>query len=278
MKVWIKILRPGNCVMGIIAIYTSIIILNNELNIFNLEYWPIIFGFLAVFFFTGAGNALNDYLDRDIDRLNHPRRPIPSGKVKPGHVKILAGTLFSLAVVLGALINLYAFLIVLINLAVMLAYEFRTKNVGLLGNLSISWLTASIFLFGAMTTHSGLLDELTPIWLLFILAFFATLGREVIKDIQDVKGDMGRKTLPKRIGIRKSRYVASGALLAAVLISPIPYMIETFSHSYLILILAADITFLYSGYILRKSPGKASACAKTAMLISLLAFIAGGMI
>ncbi|MCK4757137.1 MAG: UbiA family prenyltransferase [Thermoplasmata archaeon] len=245
---------------------------------FDLEYWPIIFGFLAVFFFTGAGNALNDYLDRDIDRLNHPRRPIPSGKVKPGHVKILAGTLFSLAVVLGALINLYAFLIVLINLAVMLAYEFRTKNVGLLGNLSISWLTASIFLFGAMTTHSGLLDELTPIWLLFILAFFATLGREVIKDIQDVKGDMGRKTLPKRIGIRKSRYVASGALLAAVLISPIPYMIETFSHSYLILILAADITFLYSGYILRKSPGKASACAKTAMLISLLAFIAGGMI
>ena len=37
--------------------------------------------FLVVFFITGAGNAINDYFDLEIDRVNRPRRPIPSGRM-----------------------------------------------------------------------------------------------------------------------------------------------------------------------------------------------------
>ena len=280
MNPYIKILRPGNCIMGMFAVYISSVIILGELNVFLFDqhYLDIILAFITVFLFTGAGNALNDYLDRDIDRKNHPERPIPSGKVKPEQVMIFSLVLFGLALFFGFMINILTFMIVLINLIVMLAYEFKLKNIGLIGNLSISWLSASLFLFGGLAILNSFSADLEPIWILFTLAFFATLAREIIKDIQDMRGDIGRSTLPKQIGMEKSGYIAIAALIMAMVISPIPYILEMFAYPYLIVIILADAIFLYSGYILKFSPKKAAKLAKYAMMIALLAFIVGGFI
>ena len=71
MNPYIEILRPGNALMGAIAIIL-IAIIDKSFNI------PLILAMLAVFFETAAGNVINDYFDYNIDLINKPERPIPS--------------------------------------------------------------------------------------------------------------------------------------------------------------------------------------------------------
>jgi len=40
-----------------------------------------ILGFVCAFALSGAALILNDFFDYEVDRINHPRRPLPSGAV-----------------------------------------------------------------------------------------------------------------------------------------------------------------------------------------------------
>ena len=74
MNPYIEILRPGNAIMGAIVVVLVAIIDKT----FSL---PILLATLAVFFETSAGNVINDYFDYQIDLINKPERPIPSGRI-----------------------------------------------------------------------------------------------------------------------------------------------------------------------------------------------------
>ena len=248
------------------------------LDLATLPINAIVLASIVVFLFTGAGNTLNDYLDREIDRMNHPRRPIPRGRVSPGGALAVSGVLFGISVFLSLWLNIYCFLLVLVNLGIMLAYELKAKNAGLPGNVMISWLAASLFLFGGFAVEEMYPEVLEVVYILLLLSFFATLGREITKDIQDVKGDVGRNTLPKRIGTGKSGDVAGLCFAAAIGLSPLPFILEMFDIHYLIIILVADVMFIYTIRIVRRMPKKASGRAKMAMLVALAAFLLGGVL
>ncbi len=74
MNAYLEILRPFNALMGVIAVLLVSIIGGN----FTI-YVPV--ACVIVFIFTGAGNAINDYVDHKIDAINKPDRPIPSGRI-----------------------------------------------------------------------------------------------------------------------------------------------------------------------------------------------------
>jgi geranylgeranylglycerol-phosphate geranylgeranyltransferase len=184
---------------------------------------------LVVFLFTGGGNALNDYVDRDIDKNNHPERPIPSGEISARsalHIGILS---LIIPVFIGFFINTESLIIILIAEALMLSYEFRYKKTGLLGNIEISIMVGMLFLFGGASV-----GNLWRTGIFSIMASLATLGREIVKDIEDMEGDTDRITLPKRIGRDKAGIVAAGAFMAAVSLSSIPY--RDFGIVYLIIV------------------------------------------
>ena len=75
MNPYIEILRPTNALMAFISVLLMAIIGHT----YNYE---IILGSLCVFIATGSGNTINDYYDYEIDRINAPNRPIPSGKIE----------------------------------------------------------------------------------------------------------------------------------------------------------------------------------------------------
>ena len=121
-------------------------------------------------------------------------------------------------------------------------------------------------------------DSMALAWILAALAFFATLGREIVKDIQDIEGDMGsRHTLPMRIGVRNAGAVGSSAFVIAVALSPLPYLLDLLSLWYVPIVLAADGIFIYCALIHFRSPEKGQRVAKLAMLVALIAFLAGGV-
>ena len=74
MNPYIEILRPGNALMGAITIIL-VALIDKTLSI------PVILAMAAVFFETAAGNVINDYFDYNIDLINKPERPIPSGRI-----------------------------------------------------------------------------------------------------------------------------------------------------------------------------------------------------
>lgn len=265
--------RLGNCAMGALGalLAATVCVGINGLEDFAVE---VILSMAVVVLFTAGGNSLNDYFDRETDKVAHPRRPIPSGGVKPSSALALSIVLFSSAQLLSFLVNMWSVIIVATSVLVMIGYERLLKAEGIAGNLAISWLTGALFLFGGAAVES-----LELAWILAALAFLATLGREIVKDIQDIEGDRGsRRTLPMRIGSKPAGIVGSGAFLAAVALSPVPYVLELLGWEYLPVVAAADAIFIYCALIHFKNPEKGQKVAKLAMFVALLAFLVGGIL
>ncbi len=273
MNPFLKLMRPINCLISSFSVPIVMVTLlgTNFVSHQILLYTAI--GMVVVFFFTAAGNTLNDYMDRETDKINHPDRPIPSGKINPKTALVYSGVMFSTSIILSFLFNFWTPRIIVISAVIlMIAYETRFKKEGLAGNLIISALTGMVFIFGG-----SIYEELYIPILLGLLAFLATVGREIVKDIQDIKGDINRNTFPMKVGHKNAEITASAFIISAVILSPFPYILNLLSIYYLLVVVLADAIFIYS-LLLLKSAEKSQKFIKVAMVIALIAFLTGGLI
>ncbi|MGC8497625.1 MAG: UbiA family prenyltransferase [Thermoplasmata archaeon] len=271
MNPYIKIIRPINCLMSGISILVVAIILYG-LN-FYIHFQLILIGFAITFLVTAGGNIINDYYDAELDKINHPKRPIPSGLIKRSTARNMAIYIFIAAFIISIFTNYLAIIITVIAILLLYSYEYKLKNAGISGNVVISLLVMALFIFAGV-----LFDKVYIITFFALMAFFSNLGREIIKDVEDVKGDINRKTLPKKIGIRNSNIIALGLLIVAVSISPIPYALGFLKVYYLIIVIIADIIFLYAAIIQFKDPRAGQTFAKYAMIVGLLSYVIGGIL
>lgn len=226
---------------------------------------------------TAGGNVLNDVLDVEADRTNHPDRPLVTGEISLPRAKLLAAGLFVAGVVVVVpVVIVLPLLGVILAVAVgsLLLYEFRFKARGLAGNLTVALLTGLVFLYGGLV--GGGVLEVGPF---AAMAFLATASREVIKDMEDVAGDVGRTTLPKTHGIRTATAVAVATVAAAIALSALPALTYVRPPSvagiiYVVLVAAADAVFVLS---VRFLPGRLhyeQSMSKLAMTVALFAFLA----
>lgn len=106
------------------------------------------------------------------------------------------------------------------------------------------------------------------------MAFLVSTGREISKDIEDIKSDRGRHTLPMSIGIKKSSQVASSMFIMGSVLSIFSFPLMTMNTMY-ILMFIPNAMFLYCSYIVFMDAHKAQECAKAAMIVALISFILG---
>lgn len=225
-------------------------------------------GFLA----AGFGNVLNDLTDVEIDKLAHPGRPLPSGALPQTQARVVAAVAAAGALALGALVSLAAAAFVAGALGLMALYEFALKERGFAGNLGVAVLTGAPFLFGGLAA-AGPGAMLGPVLVLAALAALANVGREVLKDVEDMTADVGRRTVPREYGRPVARQVAAAGLLAAVVLSPLPWMRGDVAWTYLPVVAAADALFLAAAF--HAKAARAQHLAKAGMLVALAAFLAG---
>ncbi len=277
----LELIRPLNCILAGVAVLIGAVITTGSLNMPELVLFS---AFAAAALVAGGGNAINDYFDRDIDRVNRPHRPIPSGGVTPRTALIIAQVLFIAGIAFTAFLNIYCLLLATLNSAVLFVYTWKLKRRGLVGNISIGYLVGSTLLFGGLATAH--LRAGSPIsgglLVLVLMASLSTVGRELIKAIEDMRGDrkLGFKTFPLRHGVGKTAALAIGFLGAAIAISPLPYLLGIFGWPYLALLIISIIAFLVAiGIIVRsrepKGAGKSSLACKIGMALGLLAFLVG---
>lgn len=265
-----KALRPLNCAMAALAVFVGIILADG--------FYPALFfpkGVLAIisgFIICAAGMLVNDYFDFDIDRINRPAKHRLMKRLSRGFWLSYSIILFAVGISLSMFINQTAFLLALANSAVLFLYSYRLKKLPLVGNVSVSYLVASAFLYGGAAAGNLIVPGL-----LGLLAFFANTGREIVKTAEDMEGDKsgGAKTVAVVLGGKFSGLVAAIFIFIAVVMSPLPYMLGLLSINYIYAVAVSDALFIASMFLAFVSPNKSQKLMKVAMLAALVAFLAG---
>ena len=270
MNAYLEILRPFNALMAVVAILLMAIISGQ----FTMD---VFLAGAVVFIVTGAGNSINDYFDHKIDAINKPERPIPSGRIPLRTAGIYSSALFMVGIILAFLINTILGAIALLSSLMMMWYAYSLKRMLIVGNLTISFLTGLCFVFGGIVV-----DQIMVSIYLGFFAFLMTMAREIVKDMEDVKGDQaeGASTLPIVYGNVVSSKLAAFFMIIASLASPLLYIGGVFTWLYLIILIPAILIFLYGAVrVLKdqsvKNTRNVSKKIKMGMGVTFLAFAAG---
>ncbi len=199
-----------------------------------------VLGFLCGFFISGSAIVLNDYFDLEVDRVNTPERPLPSGLISPREAILLA--ILTALIGLGAawLLGVSAFILCFLFWGIGCLYNWKFKEAGLLGNLMVSANVGFTFLLGGIAAGQPW-DGM--VWCFALMAFLIDLGEEIAGDAMDIEGDKMRGS--RSIGIVHGRKFAlriSASLFSLViLISWIPVLWGWAGISYMILIAVTDL-------------------------------------
>jgi geranylgeranylglycerol-phosphate geranylgeranyltransferase len=270
LKGYLAAIRPLNCLMGAVASVIGGFVSIPALNASVIH--ALFLASVVVFMITGGGNSINDYFDVEIDKINKPERPVPSGILTRPQILVYSIALLSLGVLLSIVINFACLAIAIVNSASLALYSWKFKRLPFVGNVLIGYLTGSTFLFGGAAVSSYFIPAI-----LFLSALLAISSREVIKDVEDMRGDaqVGATTLPIKYGARHSLLLAACLMFFAISLSPVPFLVSTFGYLYLSIIVIADTILMYSIALSWTSPSKASTYIKYGMLVVLVAYIFG---
>lgn len=239
---------------------------------------PVLLACLVAALITGGANAVNDVYDLQIDRINKPRRPLPSGRLSRIQAIRLAVVMMVLGVGLSPSLGPWGFFIALAVALLLVAYSARLKRTPLWGNLAVALACGLAFLYGGIAVgRSG--PSLIPAG----FAFLFHLGREILKDVQDEVGDRvaGARTLPAVVGIPAALRWTGLVFSLLIAMTPIPHLIGYYSLAYMIIVLlGVDIPLIYVIFSSQRRPtpghlGRLSLLLKLDMWMGLVAILAG---
>jgi geranylgeranylglycerol-phosphate geranylgeranyltransferase len=212
--------------------------------------FSVLLGFAVALLLEIGAFALNDYIDYKADKINkRTDRPIVRGDVSRDAALLIGVGGFLAANVLSLYYlqnNPEAFLLILLFSVFSLLYNYWLKRFALIGNVFIGLTMAIPFVFGGLMLR----NVNDAIAILAGIAFIIGLGREIMKDIEDIEGDrkVGAKTLPLVVGVRKSVYSVVICYAAGIALSIIPFFSFFASKPVYFGIFVADAMLLYVSF------------------------------
>jgi 4-hydroxybenzoate polyprenyltransferase len=169
---------------------------------------------LATILLAAGGNIINDYFDVKIDSVNKPKKLIIDHFIKRRTALVLHAIFTLSGIALSLLLNNKIFIISTITGILLWIYSYQLKRKPFVGNVLVSLLTAIAVYLPAL-----LIDKPSRMLMVFALfAFFVSLIREIIKDIEDMKGDglFGCQTLPLLYGMRTTKKIIVGITITFI--------------------------------------------------------------
>ncbi len=184
---------------------------------------------LATLFVAASSNAWNDYRDIEIDRINQPRRPLPSGMVTPRAALVFSIVLAVLSLIIAALISPLALLIAVASNALLYLYSIRLKSTVLLGNITVALISAMSPIFGGVAA-----GNVRPSLWLGAIVFVGILGREILKTLADYEGDHAHnvRTIATAWGPRPARIFFFVVLGVTAVVMFAPYLLDYYRPIY----------------------------------------------
>ena len=203
---FLKLIRIGNLLIMLTTLVLARFCLTDSILFYELIDLKFSCLLIATMLTAASGNMINDYFDVKIDLVNKPQKVIV-GKAISRRVAMLLHLCFSaVAIILGLLINTKVALAIFICAMLLWLYSTSFKKQLLIGNITIALLSAFvIFILYFFDTSTSV----QYIFMYSIFAFIISFEREMIKDIEDIKGDkrFDCKTFPIVFGIIKAKKV-----------------------------------------------------------------------
>jgi 4-hydroxybenzoate polyprenyltransferase len=219
-------------------------------------------GALMAALLNAASNALNQICDLDIDAINKPTRPLPSGRMTKVAAGRLSAVLYACALVLGWLVNYQCFLLALAAVLFTVAYSLppiRTKRFWLLATFTIAVPRGALLVVAGWSTAASV-AQVEPWYVSLVFGGFL-LGAVSTKDFADVEGDRagGCRTLPVAYGARAATRMISPFLVLPFLLLPIGVRAGLLNGNPAILAILGWALALWGvlvAYIMVRSPGQ----------------------
>lgn len=251
-----KTIRPINLfIIGLTHFLIFFFVLRNQIGTIVFPNFDIFLFSISIILITAAGYVINDYFDIYIDRINKPEKNF-IGTIIHRRTAIFLHSFFNLAsiifgIYLSAKYNNWYLLISFLIFSIFLYfYSAYFKRTTFFGNFTIALISA----FGtilpllcedmARNIYNIELTNKSIVLIYAGFAFFLTLAREIIKDIEDIKGDIskGCKTLPIKIGIKKSRNFTIFTLIIPI-ISLLIISIHLYNSNFILSIYSIILIF-----------------------------------
>lgn len=238
---WLALVRPLNLVLALFSVLLVcwLVGLTDAVLV-----WASGFTVLMV---TAAGNMLNDVADLDTDRINRPDRPLVKQELPVGRVKSVWKLMMIAGIgVSGILLPFEATLLAMVNGGLLIWYSAGLKGTPLIGNVVVSWLLASVFLFTGLVA-----DSAGEMLLAAMVVFFFSLPRELAKDACDEPGDRlaGYRTFPVAAGLPATRLLLLFLMLAAMLSGFYPLWVGKWGVGFLLVYLLMVLPLLTAAFV-----------------------------
>lgn len=272
-----KLIRWPNLLIIALSQYLAAIFLigpsENYLDyLFDVELFLIALGTILI---AAAGYIINDYYDVKIDYINKPQKVVVGSTLKRRAAMFIHTGLNILGILAGVLVSLKIALINLLAATLLWGYSNQLKRMPFIGNFSVAILSGlSIALVGIHYPANS-----HKVYFYALFAFFISLIREIVKDIEDLKGDasFGCMTLPVVWGIRQTKTFIYGLFFffALTLIYLASLMGNVFLNYYFALLIIPGAFIIYKLIIAdtRKQFKLLSNQLKWLMLLGILSMV-----
>jgi len=280
LRACIEIMRPVNSAMVGLAVIVGIIIAIPSGS--SIDITMMIIGFTVGFAISASSMVLNDIIDIEIDRVNQPARPLPSGRLSTRAAWACYVALLSVGLAASLYGGIDSFVVAALAAAASALYNAKLKLAGFPGNIAVAFLTSLPLLY-AFT----LIDKPNPaVPIFWAMVFLTVLGREIAKDIADVEGDSikGARTIPILYGRKNAAIMAVAFYSAAILLSPLPLLWNLVERplAYAVGVAVVDAILVYSSAMLLVSPRRRTVLKHKklvliAMLIGLITFLVASL-
>lgn len=270
MNKYLQLFRPVVLLMGVVfLIAAAFIAAGSDLDLYLND---LLIAVPVVLAFVIGGNSINDYVDREVDIFAHPERPIPSGHMAADTALYIGMAALAFAIFTSFLLpNYTSTAIVIAACLFIIVYELLLKQRGFIGNITIGVLTGMVFLLGGAVVGNA-----EACYAIAAMIVLISLGREIGLDIKDMDGDVGRTTLPMRIGKRNAAVLAAFVFTAAIVVSIYPLLQGTVGYLYCAVFIA-DILIALAAYSVFKNLDRFEMLVIVSMFMSAIAFVFGAV-
>lgn len=198
-----------------------------------------------------AGLYLSDFLDRKLDAIEKPHRPIPSGRITPNEALIVGGFLAISGFILTFFLSLVNVLLVFVVASLVYSYAKITKSKGLLGNINRGAVSVAAYFFGVFSTGDPIESIPRYIWFLAFVFLFHDTNSNLVGAIRDMEGDKkgGYVTIPVKYGLEFSIFVS---LIFTFIWLPLAFFIPYnygFLNKYFYVVMILVILIIFCLYV-----------------------------
>jgi geranylgeranylglycerol-phosphate geranylgeranyltransferase len=271
---FISLIRPINILITALVICTGYLISETE----TVSLFLLISVSLSGAFTAAAGNIVNDIFDIESDKINHPERPLARKDLTYQAARRWWFFFALLSFIISSFIDFYAFFIILGVHIILIFYSYKFKSSAFAGNFIIALLTALAFVYGAYAA-----GNFSRIIIPAAFAFLINYIRELVKDIQDIKGDsaLGIQTFPGKFGIKNTKRIIIFFMLILLILTFYPFVADYYTiEFFIIMMLIVNPLLVYCIKILNSADEnsifkKVSLILKMNMAVGLFAIYIG---